>query len=256
MTPDQNKVKLWRWPLPFVCSIVFVMLAPFSTAKETVSGQTLSVPPSVELAYTARVKYSAMSIGGTSTMKWQHADNEYVIQASTRANMLGKILDTTSQGQITPQSLKPYRYTEKRRNRAETQTTFNYQNQTLTFSDSDKSIAFKVGTQDRASIVWQLAAMAKTAPEKFLPGSKLVFMGADRNRIDTWDFKVLEEETLHTPLGDLSTVHLIKDDPKGKTIEVWLAPDKEWYPVKLIFSDNKDLRLEQTIKKITAIPGK
>lgn len=251
MTPDLKKTTFSGWLITLVFSLVLVMMTPYALAETPPSAQTVSFPPSVDLDYVVRANYSAMSLGGTSSIKWTHNENEYTTQTSARANLMGQLLDTASTGRIGAKGLQPSLFREKRRSKDETRTTFDQENRTLHFSDSGESLSFADGTQDQASIVWQLASMARAQPGKFSPGNKLTFMVSGRNRIDQWDFMVIDEVTILTALGEIKTVHLMRTDRKGKTTEVWLAPDREWYPVRLVFFDKKGLRLEQIIKKIT-----
>ncbi|NLC23945.1 MAG: DUF3108 domain-containing protein [Oxalobacter sp.] len=230
-----------------------MMMTPYTLADTPAAGKTVSPPPSVNLDYVVRANYSAMSIGGTSNIKWKQSGSEYATQSSARGNLVGQLLDTSSKGIIGTKGLKPSLFTEKRRNRDETRTIFDQDSKALKFSDSGESLFFSDGIQDQASIVWQLVSMARAQPENFTPGKKLTFMVSGRNRIDQWDFTIVDEITFLTALGEIKAVHLIRTDKKGKTTEVWLAPDREWYPVKLVFFDKKGLRLEQIIKKIT--PG-
>jgi len=253
MTPDNKPTKLLRWLFPLVCSIVLVMMTPYTLAETPAADKTVSPPPSVNLDYIVRANYSAMSLGGTATIKWKQAGNEYLTQSSARGNLFGQLLETSSKGMIGTKGLNPSLFTEKRHNRDETQTTFDRSSKTLKFSDSGESLSFSDGIQDQASIVWQLVSMARAQPKRFTPGKKLTFMVSGRNRIDQWDFTVVDETTFLTSLGEINAVHLMRTDKKGKTTEVWLAPEKEWYPVKLVYFDKKGLRLEQIIKKIT--PG-
>ena len=246
MTPNNKQTKLLRCLLWLVCSIVLVMMTPYTFAETAVS-----LPPSADLDYVVRANYTAMSIGGTSSIKWTHSGSKYTTKSSARANMIGQLLETSSAGRVNSKGLEPILFTEKRRSREETRTTFDHHGKTLAFSDSGESLPFSDGIQDPASIVWQLASIARTTPEKFSPGSKLTFMVSGRNRIDPWNFTVVDTTTIQSALGEIETVHLIRTDKKGKTTEVWLAPDREWYPVRLVFFDQKGLRLEQIIKKIT-----
>lgn len=249
---ENNLTKLLKWLLPLACSILLVMMTPCTQAKTAAAAEpAISLPPPVTLEYVIRVKYAAMSIGGKSSIQWDHTGNTYTVKTSARCNMLGSILNTTSQGSIGPKGLKPALFTEKRRNRDETRTSFDWQDKTLTFSASGRTLPLAEGIQDRASVVWQLVSLARANPEKLSAGKTLTFHVSGKNSIDQWDFTVGETETLVTAEEEIDAVYLIRQDKKGKTTEVWLAPGMNWYPVKLIFSDNKDLRLEQLIRQVT-----
>jgi hypothetical protein len=195
-----------------------------------------------------------MSIGGHSSIVWKNQGNRYTIQTSAYANLLGKMLDTTSSGHRDAYFLLPERFKEKRRRKEETQTNFDYARNTLTLSEKQKTLPLEKGLQDRASVVWQLVSMARAAPERFRAGNSLRIPVINRSRIDTWEIRVVGSETLVTPLGNLETIHLEKRAAKGKNVEIWLTPDHDWYPAQLIITDEKDnYRLEQVIRKITPV---
>ena len=39
-------------------------------------------------------------------------------------------------------------------------------------------------------------------------------------------------------------------DSKEQALDIWLAPSKEWYPVRLRFTDNEDEFVDQTLQNI------
>jgi hypothetical protein len=251
MAPDNQQPRLFRWLLPLVCSVVLAMITPDTLANATTQGNTPAFPPSVELQYVVRVKITAMSIGGQSTILWDKKADAYTVTTSARGNALGQVLISSSQGHLTSQGLQPDIFKEKRLAKNETTTQFDRKNNALIFSDSQKTVPLEENVLDRASIAWQLVFMARAHPEKFSSGEKITLKAAGRKGIDLWHFTVTGKETLQSPMGEIETLHLKRQDAKGKTTEVWLAPRKEWYPVKMIFDDNKNFRLEQIVKKIT-----
>lgn len=246
MNHRHKQARLLHWLLPLLCSIVLAIIHP-----SAFSAPSLSPPPSVELQYVVRVKITAMSIGGSSSIKWEKNGDQYNILTSARGNALGKVLDSSSKGHIGTSELKPDLYREKSFSKSETTTTFHHLDKSLIFASGGKSIPLESGTQDRASMIWQLVSMMRAAPQKFAPGSTMKLKIAGRNRIDVWTLTVRDEVTLLTLLGELNAVHLEIRDSKNKVIEAWMAPQKEYYPIKLIYDDNKNFRLEQAIKTIT-----
>lgn len=246
MNHRHQQARLLHWLLPLLCSIVLAMIHP-----SAFSAPSISAPPSVELQYVVRVKITAMSIGGSSSIKWEKNGDQYNILTSARGNALGKVLDSSSRGHIGTAELRPDLYREKSIGKNETTTTFNYPEKALSFAPSGKSIPMESGIQDRASMIWQLVSMMRAAPQKFTPGSKMKLKIAGRNRLDVWSLTVREDVTLLTLLGELNAIHLEIRDSKNKLIEAWMAPQKEYYPIKLIFDDHRNFRLEQAIKTIT-----
>ena len=54
--------------------------------------------------------------------------------------------------------------------------------------------------------------------------------------------------------ADIDAVHILRappaDDTRGQTLDIWLAPSLEWYPVRLRFTEGEDF-VEQQLSKIT-----
>jgi hypothetical protein len=111
----------------------------------------------------------------------------------------------------------------------------------------------KGGEQDRSSVSWQLAAVARAAPDKFVPGSEWTFFVAGRRDADPWTFKVIGHDSVRTGLGAVDALHLVRlppPDSKDQKLDIWLAPGHEWYPVRVRFTDSDDEFVDQTLEKI------
>jgi hypothetical protein len=54
--------------------------------------------------------------------------------------------------------------------------------------------------------------------------------------------------------GEVDAIHVMRAPPpdsKDQSLDLWLAPGLEWYPVKLRFTDTDRDYVEQTLEKIT-----
>jgi hypothetical protein len=216
--------------------------------------RTFDLPPSADLAYSINAKKSGMSLSGEAQINWRAGDGKYSIATETRAVLFGKILEHKSEGAIDSYGLAPARFYEKRFRKEPDTTVFNRDSKHITFSDGALSYPLKGGEQDRTSAQWQLAAVARANPGKFKPGSEWSFFVAGRRDAEPWVFKVVNLEPVRTPMGEVSSVHLVKmppPDSKGQQVDLWLAPSLEWYPVRLRFADEDGEFVEQTLEKIT-----
>jgi hypothetical protein len=213
-----------------------------------------SMPPSADLAYSIKARQKGLDIAGSSTMQWTVSGNRYSITAETRAMLVGKILDETSEGTIDDYGLAPSVFTEKRFRKEPTTASFNRQTRTISFSGAPQTFPIKGGEQDRLSIVWQLAAVARAAPAKFKSGSAWMFFVVGQEDAEPWTFKVGKPEKLRTPEGDIEALHIMRDtgaDAKGRRLDLWLAPSMEWYPVRLRFTDADGDYIEQTLEELS-----
>ncbi|WP_395823922.1 DUF3108 domain-containing protein [Collimonas sp.] len=219
----------------------------------------IDLPPSADLSYAIQAKQSGLTISGAGLVQWQVGDKNFSVKSETRAMIVGKILEASSAGAIDDYGLAPTQFVNKRFRKEATTTTFHRDNGTIRFSESDASYPLKGGEQDRTSIIWQLISVARAAPKQFKPGSDWIFFVAGMHDAEAWTFKVIKNEKISTPMGELETVHIFKAPPpdaKDQQLDLWLAPSLEWYPVRLRFTDpNKDY-VEQNLQKISGKAGK
>jgi hypothetical protein len=213
----------------------------------------VDLAPSAELTYSLMARQSGFSLNGKAVITWRAGDGKYLVNAESRVSLLGKITENRSQGAIDSFGLAPAEFYEKRFRKEPTTSTFDRVAKTLSFSDGDQTYPLKGGEQDRASVTWQLIAQARAAGDSFKAGSTWPFFVAGRHDADPWTFRVLKREKISTPMGDFDTVHVMREQNaaiKGQTLDLWLAPAQEWYPVKLRFSDDDKDFVEQTLEKV------
>ena len=213
----------------------------------------VDVPPPAELTYKIEARQKGITLGGEALLDWRTDAGGYSISNTARASLLGKILETRSEGALDDFGLAPAQFREKRFRKAPTTVTFDRSGKAMNFSESDETYALSGGEQDRSSIQFQLAAVARAAPDKFTAGSEWKFFVAGRRDARQWVFKVVKRETIKTGVGSLQAVHLVKVQPPDagdQHIDLWLAPSLEWYPVKLRFSDDPGEYVEQTLEKL------
>lgn len=214
--------------------------------------RAFSLPPSADLAYTIKARQKGIALNGDATVQWRAGDGKYSIATESHAGILGKILDNRSEGTVDGYGLAPATFTEKRFRKDATTATFRRDEKTITFNKGDESYPIKGGEQDRTSAPWQLAAIARAAPDKLAPGSEWAFFVAGRHDAEPWVFKVVKQEAVQTGMGELAAVHFSKSPPrhdKGQQVDLWLAPSLDWYPVRVRFDDDGD-SVDQVLDKV------
>jgi hypothetical protein len=224
-------------------------------AADTPAVRPFKLAPSADLDYAIEARQRGFTLPGEALVSWRVADGKYSVQADTRSPLLGKILETRSEGAVDRYGLAPTKFVEKKFHKSATNTDFNRDTNTIGFTDGKQSYPLVGGEQDRASASWQLAALARAAPDKFVAGSEWTFFVAGPRDGEPWTFKVVKREkvTLGGTLGEVDAVHILRAPPaddKGQALDIWLAPSLEWYPVRLRFTDDDDF-VEQRLSKIT-----
>jgi hypothetical protein len=223
-------------------------------AERSAVKRPFEVPPSADLNYRLAAQHKGFGLNGEATITWRAADGKYAVGVESRVPLLGKLSDNRSEGAIDAFGLAPAEFYEKRYRKDPTTTVFNRDSKTITFTDGKLTYPLKGGEQDRVSVTWQLASVARAAGGRFKPGSEWIFFVAGRRDAEPWTFKVVKRETVRTGVGEVDAVHIVRaplPGNKDQTLDIWLAPGKEWYPVKLRFTDNENESIEQTLEKIT-----
>lgn len=224
------------------------MAAPAAPVK-----RAAELPPSADLAYDLNAQQKSIGLKGDALITWRAGDGKYDVNVEAKVQLLGKLNEYRSQGAVDAYGLAPDTFTEKRYRKDATTTTFVRDENVISFSGAKLPYVMKGGEQDRASVTWQLASVARAAGEaKFKPGSEWTFVVAGRRDAEPWTFKVIKQEKIRTGMGELDTIHVKREprDSRGDSVEVWLAPGQEWYPVKIRFEDERDT-IDQTVKSIT-----
>ena len=211
--------------------------------------------PSADLDYAIEARQKGFTLPGEALIRWRAGDGKYSVQADTKSTLLGKIVENHSEGTVDDYGLAPAQFTEKKMRKEATSTAFNRDTKTIGFTDGKQTYPLVGGEQDRASAAWQLVALARAAPDKFVAGSAWTFFVAGTHDGEAWTFKVVNREKvmLGGTLGEVDAVHVLRAPPegsKGQTLDIWLAPSLEWYPARLRFTDGGDF-VEQRLIKIT-----
>ncbi|MFC5481274.1 DUF3108 domain-containing protein [Massilia suwonensis] len=220
--------------------------------------RAVELPPAADLSYELNAQQRGFGLKGEALIAWRNSgnsDGKYEVNVEARVPLIGKLTEYRSRGTVDSYGLAPDEFYEKRYRKDATTTTFERDNKTITFTDAKEPYVLKGGEQDRASVTWQLASVARAAGEsKFKPGSEWSFVVAGRRDAEPWTFKVVKREKIQTGMGELDTLLVTREpraDGKSESVDIWLAPGQEWYPVKLRFHDGERETIEQTVTKIT-----
>ena len=214
------------------------------------------VPPSSRiLLAVARKDADGRLWHGEAAMAWQLDGGQYRMKLEagirvlvTRVNLV--VLEST--GNVGAAGFVPKTMTEKRRGRAQTATTFGAEGDKITFTASPASYAIAPGTQDKATVPLQLAAIAR-ADSSQLKGNIDMLVGEDKDA-SVFRFVLVGQEEIDTPLGRLLTWHLSRSPRPGaynSRLDVWLAPSLGWVPVRIDNIESSGATTTQTVKNIS-----
>ncbi|SFD02376.1 DUF3108 domain-containing protein [Massilia yuzhufengensis] len=242
--------------LPAGCGLLLALLLGSAAAQDAPAAikRAVELPPSADLVYELQARQRGFSLKGEAVITWRAGDGKYSVKAESRVPLLGTITEDRSSGAVDAYGLAPLEFVEKRMRKDPTTATFDREARSLRFNEGNKVYPLKGGEQDRVSITWQLASVARAAGDKFKAGSEWPFFVAGRRDAETWVFKVVKREKVRTGLGEVDAVLVSRQpvsDKKDQALDVWLAPQHEWYPVKLRYADGEKEQIEQTLSTVT-----
>jgi hypothetical protein len=220
------------------------------------------LPSSADLALDVlRVDADGTTWNGVGAMSWRQDGSGYSMTVEAGLSLLVtrvNLLVLTSEGQIDDNGIAPVTATEKRKGRSLTATHFNRDQGRITFSASTQSYPLLPGAQDKATLPFQLAGMAR-ADINQLQGNIDLFVGEDREA-NVFRFNLVGEQELETKMGRLLTWHLSRPPKPGtysSQLDIWLAPQYGWYPVQIRNTEGNGAVTTQSVTHITAIdsPG-
>ena len=216
----------------------------------------VNLPPSAQLELEVRRRDAdGTNWSGSATITWQQDGANYKAAQEVGISLLiarVNLLEVKSEGSIDDYGIAPSIFTEKRRNRSATNTHFNQQEQTITFSASERTVPLLSGAQDRATVLFQLAGIGRADVNQY--GQDIdILVGEDR-KAEIYRFQLVGEEELETSMGKLVTWHIARPPRPGSynaRLDIWLAPGREWYPVQIRNTEANGAITTQTVTRIT-----
>lgn len=211
-------------------------------------------PPQVTLPESADLEYAVFygSQGfraGRATHAWRLSGDRYSIRSVVEASGIvflfvsGQYLNE-SEGVLTPEGLRPERFRVQRGKQERTETaTFDWENLSVTLSYGGVTLRAEAlpGMQDGASFLHQL-------PFLMARGGEFPLLIANGRKVQQHDVQVVGQETVSTERGDFAALRLrriARED--SSSVEVWLAPDLHFMPVKIRYQGRRGDVLEQVL---------
>jgi hypothetical protein len=213
------------------------------------------MPPPVQLKYDVQALRDGKVIHGSGKIAWRADGGRYQVDGEASV-LFFTVLEFHSIGAVDPLGVAPELYAEKRFRRPETVTRFERDTNLIRFSASEASYPRVGGEQDRASIVWQLAAIGFGDPGRYAPGATLELFVAGVRNAEPWVIQVIGLEETDTPAGIVEAWHVVRVPRPGsyeQKLDIWLAPQHWWYPVRLRFTETNGEYLDMAVTSFQSL---
>lgn len=224
-----------------------VVDSPAADHTSVLSAPALGVAPThTRLVYDIIGEVKGRNIFAEGRFEWTVEAERYDAMLEVRMVLLGKRTQT-SIGRIGPQGLMPERFGERQRDEAATH--FDHEGQRVRFSRNRPDATLLPGTQDRLSVILQLAARLQAQPTLFASGQGWEVPVASSRDVTLWRWTVGQIETVELPKGHMRALHFTRPPlhEHDQTIELWMAPELQHLPVRIRISQANGDWLDQRL---------
>lgn len=224
-----------------------------SPGTELPGPQNTRLPDSTTIHYEMKRRATGAADwanAGSAALSWQRARDSYRIEASsTPTGASAPTRTLTSEGIIGDAGILPQRARDAGTDGTR-ETVFDRDKDSISFSGSDRTAPVGPASQDRASMLLQLAALANADPGQLEGSVDLHVGGADSAAVVR--FELVGVETIDTPMGELEALHLAQQADAGRArIEIWLARAHDYLPVRLVTRHPDGSEVLQSVVSIT-----
>ena len=235
-------------PARAVLSAGFAALLPVAAAAELACGPNAPLGLPVTLEYGVTATRAVLSLSGDGVIVYGRKGDAYTMESSLQAVGLFEA-QQSSAGTVGREGLVPRTFTQRSNRRPPRSAEFDWAAQRVTFSQSGASAPTKPQMQDRLSLLMQLPWRHRANPR----ATTIELPVAGQGGASTYTFKAQGAETLALPAGRFETVKFERHKQDGdEALEVWLAPSLCSLPVRLRFSDDRGLVIEQQLRAVRA----
>lgn len=213
----------------------------------TAPADPISVPPAqTRLVYDITGEVKGRNVFAEGLFEWTIKDGRYDASLVVRMVLLGARTQT-SVGRIGPLGLMPDRFGERQRDEAATH--FDYEGQRVRFSRNRPDAPLLPGTQDRLSVILQMAALMQARPAEFETGLEVSMPVASSRAVEDWIWQVGGLETVELPKASLPARHLMRPAlyEHDNTVELWMAPSLQHLPVRIRITQSNGDWLDQRL---------
>jgi hypothetical protein len=210
---------------------------------------SFKAPASAVLSYKMQGQSKGLTYWANGELFWQQDGQRYDAKLEVSAFLIGTRTQTST-GTLGAEGLMPTRFGDK--SRSELAAHFQRDKNIISFSANTPSVPLLKGAQDRLSVIIQLGALLAGDPARYPAGTMLSFQTASQREAEVWQFSVEKEETLHLPYGTVVAVKLNRSPRRefDQRIEVWLAPELGYLPVRLRVTNANGDWIDQTLKGV------
>jgi len=198
------------------------------------------LPRQGEITYELYLGNDKFSVGRT-LQTWELSDGGYRLSSVSETTGLVSVfvrqrLAYESRGQLTSSGLRPEHFTTHRVRSGRSENAaadLDWNAMTAMIGNPQRDVALPADAQDLVSFMYQLGLMPLAPGRIELPIT-------NGWKLERYELEIGGEEQLQTPFGTLRAVPVRQvRRPGQESIELWLAAEYRWLPVRIRFFDRE-----------------
>ena len=204
----------------------------------------------VVIDYDVRRSLDSSPVGAAKTTYLLEQDNHYSIRNEVEAKGFvslfywNKVVQT-SDGLITPDGLRPINYHYQFGSRIDNLAVCDWESKKIiiTVNGNKSEIEMQEGSQDMLSVMYQFMFEP--------PLTKMKLYVTNGKNYKPYDYAYVGDEIIETDVDKIETMHIAKFNyTNEERIDLWLAKDYRFIPVKIRKTEKDGSILDQSAKKI------
>jgi hypothetical protein len=221
-----------------------LLAAAATAAGEPRCGPDAPLDASVRLDFAVTASRAPLSLDGEARLVYRRHGNGYTIESTLQARGLFEA-QQTSAGSVGAHGLVPESFTQRNSRRPPRSVSFDWPGKRVAFGASGESEPTQPQLQDRLSVLMQLAWRHQRAPG----AGRIELPVAGQRRISAYAFNAQAAEAVTVPAGRYEAVKFERHkEDGGESLEVWLAPALCALPVRLRYTDDRGLLIDQQLR--------
>lgn len=204
----------------------------------------------VIINYDVRRSLDGSPVGSARTMYLLGENNQYSIKNEVEAKGFVSLfywnkLVQTSDGVVTPEGLKPKNYHYQFGSKIDNFAVFDWESKKIITTMNGKTNEFDMfeGSQDMLSFMYQFMFEP--------PLTKMKIYITNGKNYKPYDYSYIGEEVIETEVDKILTMHIAKFNYNNEErIDLWLAKDYRYLPIKIRKTEKDGSILDQSAKKI------
>jgi hypothetical protein len=204
----------------------------------------------VVIDYDVRRSLDGSPVGVARTMYFLGENNQYTIKNEVEAKGFVSLfywnkLKQTSDGILTPEGLKPKNYHYQFGSKIDNFAVFDWESKKIITTTNGKISEFEMleASQDMLSFMYQFMFEPPLAKMK-------IYITNGKN-YKPYDYSYIGEEFIETDVDKILTLHIAKFNYNNEErIDLWLAKDYKYLPIKIRKTEKDGSILDQSTKKI------